>query len=59
LENVFDRLKLADFYQTNALKTACGRLIWENLKELKGNAEWIELKKSSPELAFFVTEEFL
>jgi hypothetical protein len=59
LENVFERLKLAEFYKANALKSACGRMIWENLKELKGTAEWIELKKSSPELAFFVTEEFL
>jgi hypothetical protein len=59
LVNVFDRLKLADFYQANVLKSACGRLIWKNLKELKGKAEWVELKKTSPELAFFVTEEFL
>jgi hypothetical protein len=59
LENVFDRLKLADFYQANALKSACGRKIWDNVKDLKGKAEWIQLKKSSPELAFFINEEFL
>jgi hypothetical protein len=50
---------LADFYQANALKSACGRMIWDNVKDLKGKAEWTELKKSSPELAFFINEEFL
>jgi hypothetical protein len=45
LENVFDRLKLADLYQTNALKSACSQMIWDNMKRLKGKEEWMELKK--------------
>jgi hypothetical protein len=59
LENVFDRLKLADLYQANALKSACGRMIRENLNELKWKPEWMHLKKNDPELAFFVFAEFL
>jgi hypothetical protein len=58
LENVFDRLEMADLYQIKSLHSACGKLIRCNLEMVKKNAKWQALKKNSPELAFSILEEF-
>jgi hypothetical protein len=57
MENVVDLLKLADLYQTDLLKTACGKMIRMNLEEVKKMDKWIELKTSSPQLVISVLEE--
>jgi hypothetical protein len=57
LTNVLDRLELADLYQTKSLNSACGQLIQSNLKVVKQDAKWLELKKKSPELAFAILED--
>jgi hypothetical protein len=58
LENVFDRLEMADLYQLQSLYSACGRLIRRKLKIVRKNAKWQELKSKSPQLALSVLEEF-
>jgi hypothetical protein len=55
---VFDRLELADLYQINSLKSACGQLIRQNLSKVKTDAKWIQLKIASPQLALSILEEF-
>jgi hypothetical protein len=59
LENVFERLKFADLFQTEELKFACAEMIWNHLKQrgLK-RPEWMEFKKNFPELAFYILEKF-
>jgi hypothetical protein len=54
---VFERLKFADVFQTEMLKFNCARMIWDNLRDLKHEPEWMELKKSFPELVFYILEE--
>jgi hypothetical protein len=58
LENVFDRLELAELYQINSLKFSCGQLIRQNLSKLKMDAKWLELKTEAPKLAFTILEGF-
>jgi hypothetical protein len=55
---VFDRVELADLYQIKALFSSCGKLIRRNLKMLKKEAKWPDLKNKSPDLAFSILEEF-
>jgi hypothetical protein len=55
-ENVFDRLEVAELYGTEKLKSACSRMISENLKMLKRKPEWIEMQKNSPKLAQHVKQ---
>jgi hypothetical protein len=55
---VFDRLELAELYQINSLKSACGQLIRQNLSRVKKDAKWIQLKMASPQLALSMLEEF-
>jgi hypothetical protein len=55
---VFDRVELADLYQIKALFSSCGKLIRRNLKMLKKEAKWLDLKNKSPDLAFSILEEF-
>jgi hypothetical protein len=57
LENVFDRLEMADLYQIHSLYASCGRLIRRNLNTVKEEAKWLELKKKAPELAFTILED--
>jgi hypothetical protein len=57
LTNVLDRLEMADLYQINSLYSACGQLIQSNLKTVKKDAKWLELKKKAPELAFAILED--
>jgi hypothetical protein len=52
---VLDRLEMADLYQIKSLYFSCGQLMRRNLKMLKKDAKWLELKNKSPELASFVT----
>jgi hypothetical protein len=59
LENAFERLKFAEVFQTEKLKTACAKMIWDDLGELKRGPEWMELKKNFPELAFYIVEKFV
>jgi uncharacterized protein with ATP-grasp and redox domains len=55
---VLDRLEMADLYQMKSLYSSCGQLIRRNLKILKKDAKWLELKKKASELAFTILEEF-
>jgi hypothetical protein len=55
-ENVFDRLALADLYQIDSLKYACGKMIRKYRKKLKETNEWIRLKESSPQLVISILE---
>jgi hypothetical protein len=48
---------MADLYQINSLYSACGQLIQSNLKTVKKEAKWLELKKRAPELAFAILED--
>jgi hypothetical protein len=59
LANVLDRLELADLYQLKSLYSACDQLIRRNMKMVKKETKWLELKKKSPELAFSVLEKFV
>jgi hypothetical protein len=58
LQNVFETLALADLYRIGRLKYYCGKFMLQNLPTVKKSAKWIELKKKSPELAFYILEEF-
>jgi uncharacterized membrane protein YgcG len=42
-----------------ALYSSCGLLIRRNLKMVKKEAKWLELKKRAPELAFGILEEIV
>jgi hypothetical protein len=55
---VIERLEMADLYQTKSLYSSSGQLIRRNLKMVKKEAKWMELKKKSPELALAILEEF-
>jgi hypothetical protein len=57
---VLDRVELADLYHMKELFYSCVQmiLIRRNLKILKKDAKWLELKKKSPEVAFSILEEF-
>jgi hypothetical protein len=57
LEIVFDRLQIADLYQLKSLHSFCGQLIRRNLKMVRKDAKWLELKKTVPELAFSILED--
>jgi hypothetical protein len=59
LENVFDRLEMADLYQIKSLYSSCGQLIRRNIKTVKKDAKWLELKKKTPELAFSILEQIV
>jgi uncharacterized protein with ATP-grasp and redox domains len=59
LANVLDRVEMADLYQMKELYSSCGKLIRRNLKMVKKDAKWLELKKKSPELAFNILEEIV
>jgi hypothetical protein len=49
---------MADLYQMNSLYFSCDQLIRRNLKMLKNDTKWLELKKKSPELlASFLTSD--
>jgi hypothetical protein len=54
---VVDRVELADLYQIKSLYSACGLLIRCNLKMVKKDEKWLELKKKAPELAFSIIED--
>jgi hypothetical protein len=57
MENVFDRLQLAELYQLKSLKSDCAGMISDNIFEeekLKQMPGWIELEKNWPELALYV-----
>jgi hypothetical protein len=58
LENVLDRVEMADLYQIKTLYASCGQLIRLNLQMVKKSAKWLDLKKKSSELAFAILEEF-
>jgi hypothetical protein len=57
---VLDRVELADLYPMEELFYSCAQIlsIHHNLKILKKDAKWLELKKKSPGLAFSILEEF-
>jgi hypothetical protein len=55
---VLERLELAELYQINSLYSSCGKLIGYNMKMVKKDAKWLELKTKSPELAISIFEEF-
>jgi hypothetical protein len=58
LENVCDHLKFADLYKINSLIKSCGKMIRQNLGELKETEKWNEFKEASPKLVISVLEEF-
>jgi hypothetical protein len=49
---------MADLYQIKLLYSTCSQLIRRHLKMVKKEANWLELKKNAPELAFAILEEF-
>jgi hypothetical protein len=52
-------MEIADLYQIKSLYSSCNQLIQPNLKTVKKDAKWLELKKNAPELAFSILEEFV
>jgi hypothetical protein len=58
LKNVFERVEMADLYQMRSLYSSCGRLIRSNMRTVKEDAEWLELKKKAPKLVISILEEF-
>jgi hypothetical protein len=52
-------MEMADLYQIQSLYSSCGPLILSNLKMLKKEAKWMELKKKSPELTIAILEQFV
>jgi hypothetical protein len=55
---VFDRVELADLYPLKLLHSSCRQLIRSNLKMLKKETKWLELKEKARELAFSILEDF-
>jgi hypothetical protein len=57
LQNVLDRVEMADLYQMKELYSACSQLIRRNLKTVKKDVKFLELNKKAPELASFLTSD--
>jgi hypothetical protein len=57
VENLFERLHLAQMHDLDALKSACSQLIWKNMKMLRKTGQWTGLKLTAPQLALAVLEE--
>jgi hypothetical protein len=57
---VVDRLVLASVYKMESFIdiTTCGQLIRQNLKKVKANPKWAELKMVGPQLVIAILEEF-
>jgi hypothetical protein len=58
LENVLERLELAELYKIKSLYSSCGKMIQRNMTMLKTDAKWMALKMKSPELVISILEEF-
>jgi hypothetical protein len=60
LENVFDRLEMAVLYEyeLKSLYSACCQFIRRNLKMVKTDAKWQELKEEVPKWAFSILHDF-
>jgi hypothetical protein len=56
MENVLDRFILADMYERSSLKSTCGQIIQMNLNKLKRVGKWAEFEKTSPDLAFSLSD---
>jgi hypothetical protein len=48
---------MTDLYQLKSLYSSCGQLIQANLKTVKKEENWLELKRKAPELAFAILED--